>query len=217
MLKIIIQHHIQDHINKINLIIQQQFGLRQNHSATVAPANHRVHSHRKKQKSNSAHTSESKQSLRFSMAQSFSNQTTRYPSSYKFIKYHKKLSNQQEILHIYKWNQIHLQGNSSWGTTRIYLRTPTFHVLHKWPTIPTQLYSPMTLQSDASSWSPTQAQTYFQNHIDLLQNYFTDWKLKINSTKTQAITFTSKRNLSLSKLPTKIFLRPTPSNTSESF
>ena len=46
----------------------------------------------------------------------------------------------------------------------------------------------------ASSWSPNQATIYLQNHINTIIEYFKKWKLTVNPSKTQAITFNSKRN-----------------------
>ena len=45
----------------------------------------------------------------------------------------------------------------------------------------------------ASSWSPDKASTYIQGHMDTLINYFNNWKLLINPTKTQAKFFPNKR------------------------
>lgn len=44
----------------------------------------------------------------------------------------------------------------------------------------------------ASSWSLAQATKYLQNHLDQIVSYHKNWKISINPTKTQAITFTRK-------------------------
>ena len=45
----------------------------------------------------------------------------------------------------------------------------------------------------APSWSQDKASTYIQSHMDTLINYFNNWKLLINPTKMQAISFSNKR------------------------
>lgn len=44
-----------------------------------------------------------------------------------------------------------------------------------------------------SSWSPVLLKTRLQVHIDAILQYFSDWKLAINADKTEAIVFTHKR------------------------
>ena len=49
-----------------------------------------------------------------------------------------------------------------------------------------------------SSWNPSQATKYLQEHLNDILEYFLNWKLAVNPAKTQAITFTRKK-LDLSK------------------
>lgn len=44
-----------------------------------------------------------------------------------------------------------------------------------------------------SSWSSTYLREYLQAHLNSLQNFFQDWKLKLNPTKSEAIIFHRKK------------------------
>ena len=63
--------------------------------------------------------------------------------------------------------------------------------------IPTHSNTQLAVYADdtaiyASSWHPSQATKYIQRHIEQLTLYAKNWKLKINPSKTQAITFSRK-------------------------
>ena len=64
----------------------------------------------------------------------------------------------------------------------------------------------------ATSWSPDKASTYIQGHMDTLINYFNNWKLLINPTKTQAISFPNKRTETPKRI--KIAVHSIPWSTS---
>ncbi|XP_043506295.1 uncharacterized protein LOC122526809 [Frieseomelitta varia] len=201
ILEKIIQHQIQKHIQKLSIIIPQQFDFRSEHSAIHQLQ--RVTEHIIMEK-NKNHTT---QLILLDLNKAFDSVWHKaLLSKLQDIKLPPNLINMIRSCLRNRKFYVTINGNKS-THKQIAAGVPQRSILGPLLTIyindiPHTDKTHLAIFADdiaiyASSWSSTQATKYIQNHIDKLQEYFTNWKLKINSIKTQAIAFSNKRNKTL--------------------